>query len=174
MGERDRPGGGFPFIARLTRAHLNFEVKDGTKCRRLPPRKAPTICMTFCGRRRCEKPLVRLEHRTRGIVLQGGIWLQSGKQNSRQDRRPLRPPNAAPGTPLSNGGKNGRYTRRSADRICSHNGRYTPYALRSADRIHSHSGGRSPIPCGLHSQSVGKIILFSSCRSGRYDFSFKV
>jgi hypothetical protein len=29
-----RPGWTFPFIARLTRAHLNFEVKDGTKCRR--------------------------------------------------------------------------------------------------------------------------------------------
>jgi hypothetical protein len=30
-----RPGHTFPFIARLTRAYLNFEVKDGAKRRRL-------------------------------------------------------------------------------------------------------------------------------------------
>src|SRR5580704_12255345 len=46
---------------------------------------------------------------------------------------------AAPGAPLSNGGRNGRYTRRSVECICSR------------------SGGRSPNPCGLHYQYLEKI-----------------
>ena len=46
---------------------------------------------------------------------------------------------AAPGAPLSNGGRNGRYTRRSVECICSH------------------SGGRSPTRCGLHYQYLEKI-----------------
>ncbi len=46
---------------------------------------------------------------------------------------------AAPGAPLSNGGRNGRYTRRSVECICSP------------------SGGRSPTRCGLHYQYLEKI-----------------
>jgi hypothetical protein len=34
QSEKGRSGHTFPFIARQTRACLNFEVKDGTKCRR--------------------------------------------------------------------------------------------------------------------------------------------
>ena len=46
---------------------------------------------------------------------------------------------AAPGAPLSNGGRNGRYTRRSVECICSR------------------SGGRFPTRCGLHYQYLEKI-----------------